>query len=518
MAEILAIEWDPKCLRGIDAVVTGDSIQIRHIFEMPQPSGQEQPELREWFAHLLAEKAITTKQVVVMLPRESVVVRRLELPDAPDDELPMMVRFQAASKSSLNLDDVALDFTTLPRREGVASRDVISSMVQTSVIQAIRQFVEGAQRELFEIGLSPFATAKLASRIDGYSRTDPQSATLLVTRSVDRVEITVAWMGQVIFSHSARLDVEKPDQQIAVILTEISRAWMSFQNLNLPVKLTDGLLFGTEQDSRGLADALQARLKFKVRLINPFDALKVNKSGTTSFEQASSYAALLGCVLPNNQSLIQTMNFLSPRKPVVKPDTTRLRQRQLAIGGGIVAALLLLCYWIGLMSLDSTISQTGDTIAELDSSIKKGAALLASTKEVDGWVQDDLNLLDELGRFQDQLPSTDRIYVTKYSINVPSNKNPGEIRVEGHAREEKDIRQLREKLIAPETGYKTSAEEIKSENKEYYPKKLTEQIKVGKPASAKKSATTSIKPNEVLPAKPGVTKSTSPPIVGTPQK
>ena len=461
-------------------LASGGTIHVRHAFEMPQPSGHSQPALKEWFAHYLAENHITTKQVIVTLPRESVVVRRLELPDAPDAELPQMVRFQAAAKSSLSLDELALDFIPLPRREGTSTREVLLAMVPQTMVTAIREFIEGGQRELLAIRLSPIGAAELVARLEESRPPDPKSATLIVVRHGERVEISVVWMRQLIFSHAARLAGDTTEQQNAVILTEVSRGLMSFQNLNLGFKLTAGFLLGSDGDLPGLAVALQKRLPITVQTVNPFSLVKVTGDSLQLVSHQSAFAGHIGSVWSQTQPLIEVLDFLAPRQPVIKPDTTKQRRQQFASVGGIVACCVILIYWVVLWQLDSGITQRRDESANLDAALKKGQPLLDAAKTIDEWAQEDANVLDEILRFEQELPSTERVYLTKLAINAPTSRQPGEIRAEGQAREEQDLRQLREKLIVPETGYKISADEIKTNNKEYYPKKLNEQIKIGK--------------------------------------
>ncbi|MDB5339771.1 MAG: Fimbrial assembly family protein [Planctomycetaceae bacterium] len=494
MPDFLVIEWDPLCLRGLDVQTSGGTIQVRHAFEMPQPSGHSQPALKEWFVHYLAEKHITTKQVIVTLPRESVVVRRLELPDAPDDELPQMVRFQAAAKSSLSLDELALDFIPLPRREGSPTREVLLAMVPQTMVTAIRDFIDEGQRELLAIRLSPIGAAELVAHLEDNKPLDPKSATLIVVRHGERVEISVVWMRQLIFSHAARLAGDTTEQQNAVILTEVSRGLMSFQNLNLGFKLTDGFLLGPDGDLPGLAEALQKRLPITVRTVNPFSLVKVAGDSLKLVSHQSAYAGHIGSVWSQTHPLIESLDFLAPRKPVIKPDTTKERRKKWAVVGGIAAVCVIAIYGIAVWQLNSGISRRTDELVSLDDALKKGKPMEVAAKTIDDWVQEDANVLDEMQRFEQQLPNTERVYLSKLSVNAPTSRQPAEIRAEGHAREEKDIRQLREKLIVPETGYKIAADEIKSDNKEYYPKKLNEQIKIGKvaavrgkPAEAKKA-------------------------------
>ena len=74
---------------------------------------------------------------MVTLPRDEAIVKRLELPEVGDAELPVMVRFQAGAKSSVALDELALDFIPLPRRSEVPGREVLTATVPKQTMDEI---------------------------------------------------------------------------------------------------------------------------------------------------------------------------------------------------------------------------------------------------------------------------------------------------------------------------------------------------------------------------------------------
>ena len=63
----------------------------------------------------LNRAASRSTHVLVSLPREEAVVRLLELPECTDDELPELVRLQAATRSAVPLDRLLLDFLPICR-------------------------------------------------------------------------------------------------------------------------------------------------------------------------------------------------------------------------------------------------------------------------------------------------------------------------------------------------------------------------------------------------------------------
>ena len=90
MPDVLAIHWDKKRLRVVEASI-GASVRIVQSFAV------EVPELPKstWLRDALRRQGTTARQVIVCLPRDEAILRQLELPDAPDDELPSLVYFQA---------------------------------------------------------------------------------------------------------------------------------------------------------------------------------------------------------------------------------------------------------------------------------------------------------------------------------------------------------------------------------------------------------------------------------------
>ena len=103
MPDLLAIDWEKRQLCGLDAEVTRGSVVVRRCFTLTWPEDldpiSQHQEAGQWLKDELARIGVTSKQVMVTLPTEDAVVRQLELPNAPDEELPDLVRFQAADKS-----------------------------------------------------------------------------------------------------------------------------------------------------------------------------------------------------------------------------------------------------------------------------------------------------------------------------------------------------------------------------------------------------------------------------------
>ena len=92
MADILAIGWGEQRLIGLDAESTKQGVVVRRTFELEWPSDVkplERPEeAGRWLKESLEKLGLAGQSVVVGLQRSDYVTRRLEVPDAPDEELP----------------------------------------------------------------------------------------------------------------------------------------------------------------------------------------------------------------------------------------------------------------------------------------------------------------------------------------------------------------------------------------------------------------------------------------------
>src|SRR5215470_7554037 len=96
MSEFLSIEWEHEHVCGVQAQLMPGKVRIERTF-----------------------------------------VKRIELPEVGDEELPVMVRLQAGAKSSVALEELALDFIPLPRRSEVPGREVLLATVPRQTMDEV---------------------------------------------------------------------------------------------------------------------------------------------------------------------------------------------------------------------------------------------------------------------------------------------------------------------------------------------------------------------------------------------
>src|SRR5258708_1812504 len=185
MAELLAMEWEREHGCGVQAHMTPGRVRIERTFVIPKPStsGSSSGPLQiDWLKSELVKLGITGGDVLVTLPRDEAIVKRLELPEVADEELPVMVRFQAGAKSSVALDELALDFIPLPRPSEVPGREVLMATVPKQTMHEILAVCRSGGLEPVVIGLTAAAVAEFVARAESSADNAAAGASLVVAR------------------------------------------------------------------------------------------------------------------------------------------------------------------------------------------------------------------------------------------------------------------------------------------------------------------------------------------------
>lgn len=84
MSELLAVEWEHAHVSGVLAQVAPGRVRITRTFVIPRPtaSGSASGPLQiDWLRPELGRQGIPVGPVLVALPRDEAVVKRLDLPE-----------------------------------------------------------------------------------------------------------------------------------------------------------------------------------------------------------------------------------------------------------------------------------------------------------------------------------------------------------------------------------------------------------------------------------------------------
>jgi hypothetical protein len=451
MPDFLALDWEPQQLYGVEAQVSGETVRIRNCFVLRRPEADDPADNPEqmggWLKKELHRAGVRIRQVLVSLPREEAIVRRLELPDAPDDELPDLVRLQAATQSSLPLDQLLLDFLPLPKRADTGGRDVLLTTITRERVERLRQVCEAADLELLSIGISSVAAAELVARVERRRGDDADQASLIITRLGNRVEVSVIRQHRLLFSHSAGLAGENNEQRNQSVLAEISRSVVALERTIPGIVIARAWVAGSADETPQLLETMQQRLQCDV--MQPLDPLSdTNVTIDTSNTPGSRglYAGSVGTLLARAEPVVEAIDFLNPRKPPVKRDQRKL---QIAVGAGAALFLLvigLMVFYVKISGLNSKIERLEAQNKELDLEFKAGQPVLEAATEIREWSDRDIHWLDQFDELNRVMDGTERIYFTDFRVTPSLRRALGAVHATGFARREIDVRILRQQL------------------------------------------------------------------------
>jgi Tfp pilus assembly PilM family ATPase len=496
MTDFLALDWDSEQITGLEASTSRQGVSVRKAFLLNWPEElnleKDTDQAAFWLKQQLAGLGVATKSVLVSLPRESVVVRRLTVPNAPDDELPALVQLQAATKSSTPLDQLELDFLPLPLASPEGGRDVLMCSMAKKKTAKLRAILVGAGLELESLGISSIATAELIAREEKARKLDPSATTLVIARHGHRVEISLLQQNQVILSHSTQIhsdDEEHPFGNESLIVAEVQRSMISLHHQAGQIRIDRAWLVGDEAEVLELSKVVEARLKCEAHPLSPEAARGLTSQVKDWPEPVAAFAAPLGLLLSRTDPTMGAIDFQNPRKSRAKRDVKKIRMMAAL---GVVAVLLLAAIgyrWWKVGKLQDEIAQKRGQIEELKKSIKAGEPLMKSHALVGEWDQRANDDLAQLGQLYAELPGTHKMYLVKYHLTPGPKSALGVIQAEGRAKEEDEVRQLFSNLA--ERGIKVKPTKTQDSTDSEYPVHFTLDLElpVPKPVQAPPAAT-----------------------------
>jgi hypothetical protein len=200
-ADYVVLDWESGSLRWAAARIADSHVTLLDTGALAWPDVA--PEVRdvsatvEQLRHALRDVPLKSPRALVVLPRDAVVVRKLDLPAVPDNELPDLVRLQAATKLATPVDKLVLDFLPLATQPDKAGISVLLLSVEQERLQKLRDAVRDVGLELVGCVTSSICVADLAVRSAGSDAVSGLS--LVVYQHRQRLELSALLDGQLIF-------------------------------------------------------------------------------------------------------------------------------------------------------------------------------------------------------------------------------------------------------------------------------------------------------------------------------
>ncbi|QDT63630.1 type IV pilus biogenesis protein PilM [Calycomorphotria hydatis] len=483
MANTLGLEWHLDRLTCVAGEADGGRARIHHAFEVPlsaTQSGEDESSPGATLAAMLREKKIASRETIVTLPREDVVMRRLELPNVPDRELFEMLQLQLATVSATPMEELEFDYIAFPPRSADEPRQVLTASCTRQKLELIRNTLEQAGLTLERVSVS---TLDLLNGLlgSGTLKASEQSA-LLVWHEQGRLEAIAYDLNGPHLIHAAELDEMDTPGDDRQLLAELSRTLVLYGQVLVNRPLTKIDLVGEFNES--MVGELADRTRLNVTHLKS-DSYSAGTNSETSGSTSSLPAAL--SMLANSSTGIPGFNFLEPRRPKPQPDRRKTYAMIAAIAACLAFAAIYSYVSIQHSDLETQIEKLNADIADVDTFLKRGQPILDSTKAVDAWDERSVDWLVELTRLGEQFPGTERVYFLDVRINPAGGDALAVIQGMGRAKTRQDVEWTYQRLS--DAGYRVRPKQIDlTRNDPEYPYRFEIDLQLLEPASTKKTA------------------------------
>ncbi|MFP6762246.1 MAG: pilus assembly protein PilM [Planctomycetaceae bacterium] len=464
MADIIALDWDATHVCGVQADVAPGSLNVQKSFSFDIPEGFASPaELGPWLLTELQQNGISARRVLVSIPREDVVLRHLELPNVDDDELPELVRFQAASISTIPLDQLALDFLPLPSRDSIPGREVLMASVNRDRIETLRKTVLEANLTLESVGVSSIEAAHLVSETTDEQNSSPGELSLIVSRHGKRIELSILGQGHLYFSHSTQVASDDPRSQSA-ILAEISRSMIALQKRLPEARLARAWILGSPGEDSELAAGIHERFRCTLKRVDPFSAAGLTVDTEPGDNSHAAYAGPIGMLLGQRYESRRTLDFLHPRRAAVKRDYTQIKRMAVAAAGVLLIGSLFFYRNFQVSTLENKTQLATDQATRQKQILEELTPQLDVVDSVDEWAALNVNWLNETRWLVETMQGTDRHHLDQIRLTGGNRSRKGTVALTGFAKERADAQTLNAELLDRKDG-QTVEVQSKSNNR-----------------------------------------------------
>jgi Tfp pilus assembly PilM family ATPase/Tfp pilus assembly protein PilN len=483
MSHLLAFDWSQTEARVATASLRGRRVVVEQAFSLPLEAGAT---VAEQIGVALAEKGLTRGDALVAAPRTSIEVRQFQLPAAPDEELPEMVRFQAMREFSELGDDWRLDYVPMDN-DPTGPRTVLAAAIGPEPIGRLEAACEARGLKARRLVLRPYSAAALLAR----SRPGrPDEVRLLIDLLADEAELTVVLGQTVIFLRAARLSTlsreangtaevgcegdpppaacnaaDLPD--FKALVAEIRRTLAAVQN-QWGGRKVDSIVFYGQQISHGeLARSIEHCLHMPVTVFDPFEGLTLGRAlqGARP-EHPGRFGAVLGMLAAELEQTGHAVDFLNPRRPPKPPS-----QRKRFLWAGVAAAVLVVG-WIVYARVErallaSEVQALQQRLSEVSSAAEHADKVLAKAAEIAKWADGEVVWLDQLRSLSEAIPPAEDAILGQVTIgplqdatvrkmNLPPGAFAGKMELKGAVRKadvagamEKKLQSEGRRVVAP---------------------------------------------------------------------
>ncbi|MGY8766898.1 MAG: hypothetical protein ACKVH8_00535, partial [Pirellulales bacterium] len=422
----------------------------------------------------LESRNIKEAECLITVGRANIELHVLQLPPAPDDELPDLVRFQSLRQFTNLGEDWPLDFVPLGKNEK-GQLEVLTAALAPNAVKNIQTTCGHAGLTATHLVMRPLSAASLLERESRYSG----KVSLLVDILADEVDLTIMSNQTVVFTRTTRLPgTLGSEEQAKSLQQEIRRTMIAAQDQLAGESIETVVILGSEDNLVKTKETLNEQLDVPVDLLNPFEHSLVRAATKTFPEFSGRYAPLLGLLIDQATSTRHAIDFLDPRKAPEAQNNKRTYSL-----AGIAAGLLFLMgaymFYSQLGSMNTEIDDLDRKLVKLQKSNKAMLAIQTKIEQIDQWNLNNIRWVDEMYRLSDKLPAAEETILARL-VMKGSAKEGGTIIMEGYVSDQGVINAL-EKSLQDDTHKVLGTHSQQSDKLEKYYWSFEEKITIAAP-------------------------------------
>lgn len=447
MADFLAITWEKTGLFGVEAQVGGSSVTVNRSFHVEWPEQfnpvQDPISAGSWLKNEFTRLSISGKNVLISFPRHESTIRLLEIPDVPLDEVPEIVQFQAATKSSVPLNQLMLDFLLLPARVDKTNREVLVASISKELHEQAVKTIQSTGLDVISTGISSISAVEWIAHTDSGNMAAP---TVIANHVDHHLEMSLVRDQELLFTNSTSITSKDQNATEQSILTELNRFLLVCGSQLDGHKTERIFLIGDQQKQEELTEQIVARFQCAVEVLDPLTNMKSASGDYAALPFPGVLAGPIGLLHSQLQKKMETIDFLNPHKAEVKPDRRKL---QLGLGvAGIVVILLAALFMTQsrVTDLDEQIAERQKIRQDLDDFLKRGQPTLESVALIEKWENTNSQAINLIEKLEKVLPGTDRLYLSELDLTRSAGQSISRLKASGHAKDELDVRDINQQL------------------------------------------------------------------------
>ncbi len=410
-----------------------------------------------------AQELSAKGEVTVLVARDLVEMRTVQIPKMDPDDLPDVIRFQAQRQFASMTDAWTVDYVLLPPASGSEMQTALVAAISPTQLNEIDTACAAAGLQASKISLRPVQTAQMT--VDGgLIPSTGQSAVVCVSEAV--VDILILREGKVVQVRTTKLPSES-DQVAAALQGELRRSFFAASAELDGKPIEHALLVATASRAGELAKVIEQVLNTKVVQFHP-ETLLADKDVALADNTANRLTAAAGALTLDVANRASVIDFKNPKK---RPPKKRNTRRYLLPAAAAASVLILGIGWYysTVNELDAQYNQAQDEIKSLKSLADANQRRINEMTAIQQFAKGSPNWLDELSFLAEKIPSSDKIMMDSPTFTL-TNSGAGEMKFSLLSSDKNSISELRESLHSDNYTVmtKTTGELPKPEGKYRY--------------------------------------------------